>query len=137
MRELKLLVESTKSRRGKHLARSIALVVRSNGKIEVPKIVERAKGTYAKGEAGYVSVKLNRGDVVVWLKLIKNFLNKVSGVIVVYNDEGEEVLRLVYRKLKIRRSKGDPRYWNVVERVLKLLKLEDKIRKVNLKTGAN
>ncbi len=137
MAEIKVFIESSKSRRGSHLAISTAVIVKSDGKMEIPKIKEETKGTYSKGRAGYAFVKLNEGDFVVWLKLIRNFMGRVKGSIIVYNWEGKEVLRLVYRKLKIRRSRGDPKYWPLVEKVLKVLKLYDKVKRINLNTGVD
>ena len=135
MSRIGLLIESTRSRRGKHLARSVAVILKSDGRLVTVKPQERSRGTYSKGEAAYAQIDLEKGDVVVWIKLVRNFMGRVKGVIVVYDDKGREVLRLVYKRFKIRRSRGDPSYWVYVERVLKALKLYDRVRKVNLNTG--
>ena len=138
MARLKLFIEATKSRRGRHVSRALAVHVKSNGEMKlVQDIEEESKGTYSKGKAGYAYIDLKEGELVVWMKFIRNFMNRVKGEIAVYDHKGEEVLRLVYRKLKIRRSRGDPKYWNIVENVLKMLGLERRIRRINLNTGVN
>ncbi len=138
MAKLKLFIEATKSRRGRHISRALAVHVRNNGEMKlVQNIDEEGKGTYSKGKAGYTYIDLKEGEFVVWMKFIRNFMNRVKGEIVVYNHKGEEVLKLVYRKLKIRRSKGDPKYWSIVENVLKMLGLDKRIRRINLNTGVD
>ena len=132
---IKLLVESTKSRRGSHIARSLAIIIRKDGRLEVAKPNEKCKGTYSRGIAGYAIIKLEEGDLVVWLHFIRNNLGRISGRIKVFDYNGEEILSLTYRKLKIRRVSGDSRYWWAVERVLKYLKIYDKVKRINLNTG--
>jgi len=126
-----LPVERTVSRRGGHAATGLVIVIRRNGEVETLTSPQRAGGarTYTRGYSGVVDLDLSRGDVAVHVWLVKNPRGHVRGVIRVINDEGVEVLRAVYRRLKVRFSRGDPSYSWAVEEAMRILRLEKYVRK--------
>jgi len=125
--------EKSKSRSGKHAVRYIALIVDSKGSIRVPKPSRRepTKPTYSKGSAETLYVNLSEGEYAVQVRLVKNLKGHVKGWIEVYDSNGRLVYRAVYRKLKLRYSKGDVAYAWIVERVIEHLRLP--IKRSNLK----
>ena len=125
--------EKSKSRRGKHAVRYIALIVDSKGNIRIPKPSRRepAKPTYSRGFAETLYVNLSEGEYAVQVRLVKNLKGHVKGWIEVYDSDGRMVYRAVYRKLKLRYSKGDATYAWIVERVAEHLKLP--IKRSNLR----
>ncbi len=137
--KVKLAVERTASRRGGHVARRIVVVLRSSGRAEVysepAKVAGR--GTYARGVYGFVEVDLTPGDVAVSAWLVRGPSGRVSGVFRVVDHNGREVLRAVYRKLKIRRSHGDVSYAWAVEEAVRRLGIERYVRRFNWRTGAS
>jgi len=130
---LELPVERTVSRRGLHAATSLILIVRRGGKVEViskPDKVE-GRGTYSRGYAGRASVELEPGDVAVHIRLVKTPNDRILGRVTVYDHEGREVLGAVYKRLKVRRSRGDPAYSWAAEAAFKSLGLDRYVRKYN------
>ncbi len=125
MAEVEVRLEKSKSRRGKHAVRDLALIVYEDCRIVEPKIKHRikVKPIYARGEAWLVKVHIPEGAYLVHMHFIRNLRGHVKGVIRVMNSEGVEVLKVVYRKLKIRKSSGDSSYAWVVEKVVNHLKL--------------
>jgi len=125
--------EKSKSRRGKHAVRCIALIVDSKGTVKIPKPNRRepAKPTYSRGSAETLYVNLSEGEYGVQVCLVKNLKGRVKGWIEVYDSDGRLVYRAVYRKLKLRYSKGDATYAWIAKRVTEHLKLP--IKRLNLK----
>jgi hypothetical protein len=130
---LELPVERTVSRRGLHAATTLIVVIRREGSVEVISKPDKTegRGTYARGYAGKASVKLGPGDVAVHLRLVKTSSGRILGRVTVYSHEGREILRAVYRHLKVRRSWGDPAYSWAVEAAFKHLGLDKYVRKYN------
>jgi len=130
---LELPVERTVSRSGLHAATALVVIVRGGGGYEVITRPHKAgdRGTYARGYAGKVTVSLGPGDFAVHVRLVKTPSGRILGSFTVYNHEGREVLRAVYRRLKIRRSRGDPSYSWVVEEAVKRLGLDRYVRRYN------
>ncbi len=124
-------VEKSKSRTGKHKHARLAFVMDHNAR--VVKVIEPTHDTaqekvYKEGLAEIKEVKYTPPQVLVILDLTVNNKGKVEGYAEVY-DMGEMVYRAVYRKLKLRGSKGDPSYSVFVENLFKHLKL--KVKRVN------
>ena len=139
MGKLKLVLESTRSRRGGHIARKAALVIRSDGSIAAvsPSGGQPVKGTYAKGFAREVEVELAEGDTLVWVHLVRNNRGHVKGEFIVYDHRGTLLLRAVYRKMKLRRSWGDPSYSWAIERAIEAFKMDRFVKRINMSTGAS
>jgi hypothetical protein len=135
---LELPIERSVSRTGRHAARRVAVIIRSNGAIEVVgEPSRRGSGcTYSKGVCGVAEVRLDPGDVAVEVRLVRSHSGRVSGEFVVYDHTGSPVLVAVYRRLKVRRSRGDPSYAWAVEAAVKALKMERYVRRFNWRTGA-
>ncbi|MEB2836158.1 MAG: hypothetical protein GSR80_000176 [Desulfurococcales archaeon] len=127
-------MERSVSRTGKHAATRIVVVVRASGRVEVysrPTRQSVAAKTYSRGYAGAVDVDLGPGDVLVVVRLVRGPSGRVSGAFSVVDSEGREVLRAVYRRLKVRLSRGDPSYSWAVERAAAALGLDKYIRRYN------
>ncbi len=124
-------VERSKSRSGKHRHARLAFIMDHNAK--VVKVIEPTRENtqekvYKEGLAEVKEVRYTPSQVLVILDLTANAKGKVEGFAEVY-DRGEMVYRAVYRKLKLRGSKGDPSYSIFVENLFKHLKL--KVKRVN------
>ncbi len=121
-----VVAELTKSRTGKHASRKMAFIVNDEGEIRelsVGKPCEECK-TYSKGEARKLTVPgIGRNEYLVTVRLVKNLRNHISGEIIVYDARMEPVYRAVYRKLKIRKTHGDPRYSWIPRLIADKLKL--------------
>ena len=130
-------MEKSKSRSGKHAVRDIALVVRSDGTVveAKPRAQYPVKPVYSKGEAYLVHVDIGENEYAVQVHLVRNLRGHVKGYIEVYNSDGTLLYRAVYRKLKLRYSKGDDRYSWIVEAVASYLKLP--VKRVNLKSPSS
>lgn len=139
MGKLKLVIESTRSRRGGHIARKAALIIRSDGSIATvtPSSGRPVRGTYARGFAREVEVELVEGDILVWAYLVRNSRGHVKGEFIVYDHKGAPVLRVVYRRMKLRRSWGDPSYSWAIERAIEAFKLDRFVKRINMSTGAS
>ncbi|ADI32066.1 hypothetical protein [Staphylothermus hellenicus] len=112
-----LKIEESRSRRGKHIAKSVAYIYsRTKGFIPVDRaseyVVSREpdKPTYVKGSAWKLYIRLNHGEYVVYGWFVRNFLGKVKGFISVYNYRGELLYRAKYYDGVLRKSIGDPIY---------------------------
>jgi len=126
-----LVEELSKSRTGKHAVRKIAFIVSKNGVRRVDcSSGEKGVKTYARGWSRICSVELDENEYAVQVHLVKNLYGHVKGYIEVYDHNGNMVFRAVYRKLKIRRSHGHPRYAWIVKRVAEELKLP--VKRYNL-----
>lgn len=128
---VKLRIEKSRSRTGKHAFRALVLEV-CDDTVREPKAVHRVRvrPTYAVGEA--FEAEFESSCVLVYLSLVKNLRNEVKGVIRVFH-EGKEVLRVKYIKEKIRRVCGDKSYHRVLEHVIRYLRIP--YRRINMDTG--
>jgi len=128
--------EQSKSRKGLHMTRCIALVVDREGKIIKPRIRlrEELKPTYARGKAYRLHIEVPDDAYAVQACFTKNWRGIVKGYIEVYDPAGALLFRAVYRKLKLRYSKGNPEYAWVARLVAEHLKLP--IKRVNLSPPA-
>ncbi len=129
---IRVKLEKSRSRSGKHAVRALALLVSEKGDVMEPRprMTNRAKPLYRKGEAYEAFYNVPDGWYLVYVWLVRNLRGHIKGYIEVYDGEGRLLYRAVYRRLKLRRSMGDPRYAWVVRRVAEYLKLP--IKRVNL-----
>ncbi len=127
-----LVEELSKSRTGKHAVRKLAFIVSKDGSIRRVECKEwlDAPKTYTRGWSRACSVELGENEYAVQVHLVKNLYGHVKGYILVYDREGNVVFRAVYRRLKLRRSFGHPRYAWIVKRVAEELKLP--VKRYNL-----
>lgn len=135
---VKGLVERSTSKTKKHARFAALFVVKKGGPVEVAKpVAERpVKGTYAIGVAKEVEVEAPSSPdaAVVQVAFTRNIKKQVLGELVVYDSAGRPVLKCVYRKLKVRRSWGDPSYAWAVQATMDFLKLP--VKRYNFGTGA-
>ncbi|GAB6147763.1 hypothetical protein JCM10135_03040 [Stetteria hydrogenophila] len=138
MGTVEVVVEATRSRRGRHVARAVALVVGPAGARPVRPGAgsRRVRGTYSRGAAYAVEVSLNPGEALVLARLVRGPGGRVKGEFLVYNHEGRLVLEAVYRRLKVRRRRGDPGYAWAVEEAVKALGIERYVKRFNWSTGS-
>ncbi len=139
MAKVEVVVETTRSRRGgRHISVARAVIVGGAApRVLGPGDASRPmRGTYSRGAAGLVSVDLSPGELLVHVTLRRGPSGRVTGEAVVYEHDGRQVLRAVIRKLKVRRSSGDPSYGWAVEEALKALGIDRYIKKYNWSTGA-
>lgn len=138
---LKGRVERTSSETKKHSHYANLFIVYKDGKVEQAKPVRetRVRGLYKRGDAKEVLVEVpvvpGGEAVAVQVFFTRNIRKKVSGEILVYDSRGRLVLKCVYRKLKVRRSKGDKKYGWAVQRVLDFLRVP--VKRYNLNTGTS
>ncbi|MCE4624449.1 MAG: hypothetical protein F7C35_01105 [Desulfurococcales archaeon] len=136
---MRIPVEFSKSRSGKHASRKIAVAILEDGRgLILSKPVEEGDQSikvYARGYAGFAATPPNT-KYIVWFDLVRNLRGHIKGRVVVYNAKGEPLLELVLRRRKLRRVRGDPGLAPIVEKALKTIKLYDYIRRINLNTGA-
>ncbi|MEM1873555.1 MAG: hypothetical protein QXF57_03080 [Acidilobaceae archaeon] len=88
----KLLIESSRSRRGKHAERKIAFIV-SKDHVRVLDESYCSQGrpmkpTYSKGRACELEVEVAPGSYAVQLRLVRNLWGRVKGCISVYDASG-------------------------------------------------
>lgn len=118
-----LCEEKSESRRGLHKRRRLALVI-DHGQVGQARGERIAsKPLYAVGEAYSVRVRPSQDVLYVQVDLVMNPRRRVKGTIEIYTPSGEEILGVKYEKLKLRISRGDPRYGRVVEQVAKSIGL--------------
>lgn len=122
-----LYVDNSKSKTGKHAIRTLLYEIRDSKFIEIKDVGKDVKPTYSIGNAKVVDV--NKG-LFVYIRLIKNINNRVYGKILVIKDNSI-VLELNYRKLKIKRVRGDKSFYEKVKEILDSLKIP--VKKTNLK----
>ncbi len=132
-----LRIESSKSRTGKHILKSTALIYKKDkGLLSINKLrevvvgEEQVKPTYRRGWAKKIDVKLDHGDYLIHIWFVKNLWGKVKGYISVYNHKGELVYRAKYVDGDLRRSTGDPIYAWLVRLVAQELKIPVKRTKL-------
>jgi len=129
---LGLRIERSRSRSGKHAVRSLALLVSPRGEVVEarPRSAERLRPLYSVGEAFQAYYAVPEGWLLVYVYLVRNLRGHVKGYIEVYDRDGRLLYRAVYRRLKLRRSIGDPSYAWAVRRVAEHLKLP--VKRTNL-----
>uniref|UniRef100_A0A7J3ZIM1 Uncharacterized protein n=1 Tax=Fervidicoccus fontis TaxID=683846 RepID=A0A7J3ZIM1_9CREN len=136
---LKGRIERTSSETKKHSHYANLFIVHKDGRVEQASPVRerRVRGLYKKGDAKEVLVEVpavpGTETVAVQVFFTRNLRKRVSGEILVYDGEGRLVLKCVYRKLKVRRSKGDRKYSWAVQKVLDFLRVP--VKRYNLNTG--
>lgn len=125
-----ILIENCRSNSKKHAIRTLVYIF-NRDKFEEWKnyeIKQKLKPTYAKGECYYV--KLPEKGLIIYLRFLKNIKNMVLGRILVIENQSI-VLELKYRKLKLKKIKGNENYYQYVKLVLDHLKIP--IKRINLR----
>ena len=136
MARIRLVEESSRSKRGVHVERKVALVVsREGGVRKFSRVAGAAPTTYKVGEARYVEEDLKEGEYAVQVRLVRGLKGRVNGHITVYDSKGAPVFKAVYRKGKLRRSFGDLRYAKIVETVVYTIGLDKYVKRTNWRTG--
>ncbi|AAK41181.1 hypothetical protein SULI_09610 [Saccharolobus solfataricus] len=125
---MEVLLENSKSKKGKHVVRTFLFKVDSNGSIQQIELPGKpVRPTYKVGEAKIVNIP-NKG-VYVYLFLLRNIYGRVMGRIIVIND-GKTVLVMKYRKLKLKLIDGDDKHVVIVKRIFEQLKIP--VKKINI-----
>lgn len=101
---IKLYVERSKSSSGKHVFRSLYVVIDGNcRRLEVtPKGLRSVKPVYVDGEAFEHYVEVPKSYFAVQLRFVRGLRGRVKGEVLVFNSDGTLLCRAVYRKLKVR-----------------------------------
>ncbi len=123
-----VILDNSKSKTGKHAVRSFLFQVDSNLIVDLS--TTSGKGVsplYKVGESKMIEVPKG---TVVYLTLIKNVSGKVRGRVVELKDN-KVVLIMNYRKLKLKRVKGDSNAVEPVKKVFDYLKVP--VKKINLR----
>ena len=130
--KLTLIEELSKSRSGRHAIRKLILVVSKHKGVRKAECIETedADKVYSRGWARKCTIELSEDEYAVQVFLVKNLYGHVKGVIEVYRNDGTMVFRAVYRRLKLRRSMGDPKYAWIVRTVADYLRLP--VKRYNL-----
>jgi hypothetical protein len=120
-------VESSKSRSGKHVLISTLLVYKKKeGLVPYTKcLISEApiSPVYREGSAKLVKIEVDQGDLVVYVRLVKNFKGVVKGYLEVYSSRGELLYRAKYSSGVVRFSKGNPVYAWLVRVILDVVKI--------------
>lgn len=123
MKTIDLYEERSRSRRGLHQRRRIALKI-CGEKIEyISGERVRTRPLYSVGEAYLVKTRVDEGCYAAQIDLVMNPRKRVRGYIVLYDSRGEPVLKMKYRKLKFKLVEGSPGYRDVFMRVIGYLKI--------------
>lgn len=114
-----LRIEKSRSETGKHAIRTLVFIVSDTGEIREakPRQLNRVKPVYSRGEAYEASFDVPFNWLLVYIWLVKNLRGHVKGFFEVYSRDAELLYRAVYKRLKLRRSRGDPRYAWIVRLV--------------------
>ena len=123
--EIILYIEKSRSRRGLHMKRRIALIydTKRDDIKEAEGVRRSIKPTYIIGEAYEVRAKIDPELYAVQIDLVMNPRKKVKGYIYLYNYRGDLLIKAKYSKLKLRLSAGDPKYGSVLEKIVNYLKI--------------
>jgi hypothetical protein len=78
---------------------------------------------YREGSAKLVKIEVDQGDLVVYVRLVKNFKGVVKGYLEVYSSRGELLYRAKYSSGVVRFSKGNPVYAWLVRVILDVVKI--------------
>ncbi len=136
-KHVEAVVEKSSSRTLKHAFYSNIFIVSREGEVREAKPVKqtRVKPHYKRGNARKVLVEPpgDEDKVLVEAKFIKNIKGRVKGELIVYDSTGTPVLKVVYRRLKVRRSWGDKNYAWAIEKLMDYLKLP--VKRYNYDTG--
>jgi len=129
---IRVRIEKSRSRTGKHAVRALALLVSEKGDIVEPKprLTSPASPLYREGNAQDAFYAVPRGWYLVHVWLVRNLRGHIHGFIDIYDSDGRLLYRAVYRKLKLRYSKGDPTYAWIIRRVAEHLRLP--VKRYNL-----
>jgi hypothetical protein len=128
--------EKSKSISGKHRVYHNVFFVTEESIVEAKEHRRiKIEPTYKKGEAYELHIKPpeKNSTYVAEIRLVQNPRKKVQGWIRVYDWQGNTKLVVVYRKLKIRRSRGDPALEWVVRKLVDHLKIP--VKRYNFNTG--
>ncbi len=124
---VRAVLERSRSRTGRHQELKAAFIV-GGGAVKPVKLdplrAVRIGTTYSRGEAFEMNVDLGKNDFLALVRLNRNSAGRLSGVIVLYDSSGREVLRAVIRKRKIRHSRGDPSLGILVHEIVRTMGLE-------------
>jgi hypothetical protein len=128
--------EKSRSISGKHRVYHNVFLVTKEGISEAKEHRRvRINPTYKKGEAFelYIRPPEKENSFITEIRLVQNPRKRVQGWIKVYDNQGNIKLIVVYRKLKIRRSRGDPSLEWVVKKLVDYLKIP--VKRYNFNTG--
>jgi len=121
-------VESSKSKSGKHVLYSNVYVYSRAASRILPcdKYVAsftEVKPVYVRGRAKRVSLRVEKGDFVIYVWMVRNYLKRVKGYILLFNHSGELVYKAKYVDGSLRRSVGSPVYAWLVRLFVEQLKI--------------
>ncbi|MEB3789768.1 MAG: hypothetical protein GSR72_07760 [Desulfurococcales archaeon] len=139
---MRLIIEASKSRTGKHASRKLAVVYYKNRKEVITKPTgprtkqEHTRTVYARGQSFITELEDPDIEYIVYVELIRNLRGHVKGYLYVYDREGRLLYEAVLRKRKIRRVSGNKQYSWLVEDAIKSIGLEGYVRRYNHDTGA-
>ncbi len=139
---MRLIIEASKSRTGKHASRKLAVVYYKNRKEVVTKPTgtgsrqEQGQTVYARGQSAIVELDAPDIEYIVYVELVRNLRGHVKGRLQIYDRDGRLLYEAVLRKRKIRRVSGDKQYSWLVEDAIKSIGLEGYVRRYNHNTGA-
>ncbi len=125
---VQLYVENSKSKSGKHAIRTLLYKVVDGRLIEVKDEGNKVRPIYKVGDAKIVDI--HDSGTYIYVRLVKNIYNRIIGEVLVI-DDGFVMLKLKYRKLKIKRIEGDIKYFDNVKKLFETLKIP--IKRSNLK----
>lgn len=115
-------VETSRSRSGKHaLVSTVLIFKKKEGLIPYTKCLlseTPVNPVYRVGTAKLVKIQVDHGDLVAYIRLVKNFKGEVKGYINVYSSKGELLYKAKYSSGVVRRSGGNPIYAWLVRVVL-------------------
>ncbi|WP_440059722.1 hypothetical protein ACSU1N_00765 [Thermogladius sp. 4427co] len=108
-------VENSRSRSGKHVLYSNVYVYsRARGGFQPPDnyIVSStdSKPVYVRGRARRISLKVEKGDFILYVWMVRNFKGSVKGFLLLFNHNGSIVFKAKYINGSLRRSFGEPVY---------------------------
>lgn len=108
----------------------VVVVSRQNQRV-IAEPERPGKGTYSRGKAGYVEVKLGHGEYAVVASLVMGPRKRVKGLFTVYDESGAERLKVKYERFKLRLSEGSPELSWVVDAAVGVLGLDKFVRRRN------
>ncbi len=126
MGSVSVYVENSKSRTGKHRRRRLYFIVRDGCRLEGlrPHRMVKSTPTYVDGFAEVHDVRLAQGEFLVHADFRVNLRGHIRGDVTVYDSDGVQVCRAVYRKLKVRVVETvDPGVIELIKCVFRKLKL--------------
>lgn len=118
-----LCEEKSESRRGLHKMRRIPLVIRGEKVVIADGQRSPSPPLYAVGEASEISVEPRENELYAQVDLVMNPRKRVKGYIVIYDSDGQLLIKARYNKLKLRLSTGNPKYGRLVELIARSLNI--------------